>query len=184
MANEINVDSNDVSSRKVIDGASKGLGWLWWLLGLIVLGLLLLLLMANHNKNNQQTTNTTNTTPQTSLKSKFDQDVATVDRAFYFNADSTNLQDTTAANNSTAKVVAFYKANNGTKLVVNGSIYDGQPGASGNPLAEQRAQLIKQKLVDGGVNAADITITSTNTYNGQTDAAKADYARSVTIDAL
>ena len=176
--------SEDISSVKVASAANDK-SWIWWLLGLLLLGLILLLLWANHKRDTPQTTNANNANSQSSssLKSAFDRDVASTDRIVYFNPDTADLQDTMAATASIAKVVAFYQSNHGTKLVVNGSIFNGQPGDSGNPLAQQRGQLIKQKLVDGGIGANDVTITSINTYQGNTDAAKADYARSVTIEA-
>ena len=179
-------------SRRVTqaDGSNKSKkGLLWFLLGLLVLLCLLAALLSFLHNRNQTSSNDnvgtvrSNTDNTSSIKSNYDRTVAMTDRTFYFNPDVVDEQNPAQVDNGVTKIAAFYKANKGTKLDVNGSVFDGQTGNAGNPLAMQRATLIKQKLVSAGVDANDIQATAVNTYTGQTDAAKAEYARSVTVEA-
>ncbi len=179
-AYESTVSNSDDSHKKRL---------LWILLALLVLlGLIAFLVSANKSDSDstaapKTSSSSSNSQATSSLATKFQQSVAESDRTFFFNPDVTDEQDATQVDSGIAKIVAFYKANDGTKLTVNGSVFDGQAGDNGEPLAQQRAQLIQQKLVAGGVKSTDLQTTAVNAYTGQTDAAKAEYARSVTVTA-
>lgn len=177
-------------NRETVPTERRRGGLLWPLIILLILLLLLWFVIsrlvhhATNTSNSSSTTSSqTNSNQQQSYKAKFEAAVPADQRTIYFVADSANLQDQAAADAALTKIADFAKANPQAKIVVNGSVFDGQPGQQGQPLAQQRAQDIKQQLVAKGVNAANVSVTAVNTYQGNTDAAKADYARSVTIDA-
>lgn len=104
-------------------------------------------------------------------------------RTVYYNADTAVQENPSATDANLDEITAYYKSNEGTELLINGSVFTNNTEEEGNPLALQRANQIKQELLDRGVAEEDISITAGNTYEGNDDAARARYARSVTINA-
>lgn len=183
-------DIYDPSETQTVDNNKHKRRGLWWLLALLILlGLIAFLITMLHKDSDDNTatsgsnTSTSQTSAQTkaSLKSQFETTVAANQRTILFNPDTATIQDQASTDAALTKIAAFYKANPQAQFVVNGSIYNGQPGDQNEQLATQRAQLVKQQLVQQGVKDANVAVTAVNTYTGNTDAAQAEYARSVTI---
>lgn len=126
---------------------------------------------------------TTATQQESSIKARLENQFDARSRTFLFKADTAALQDEAATTAILGAIAEFYKANEGTKLVVNGSIFDDIKADSTSALAKNRAELIKQRLVARGVPAADVTVSAVDNYEGKDDAARAEYARSVVITA-
>jgi outer membrane protein OmpA-like peptidoglycan-associated protein len=118
------------------------------------------------------------------LTSKFEAQYDLRSRTVLFKPGTTTLENedlTTAVGRSIAE---FYKANKDVKFVVNGSVLDTDETGAANTLAKQRAELVKQRLVSQGIDAAVISVTTTDTYKGKDNKARAEYERSVVISAL
>lgn len=179
-------DATETNSSK-----KRRSGIIWWVIALLVLlGLVGYLLTRSnsddkteHARNKSSSSQSSTASSQQSLKSQFETAIPKDQRTILFIADTTNPENPAAADAALTKVADFYKAHDSLQLVVNGSIFNGQPGDRNEQLAQERAQQVKQQLMDKGVNGGHIVVTAKNTYKGNTDAAKAEYARSVTIDA-
>lgn len=180
-------DENPNRSRK----------WLWILLPLLLLGLLLFFLLDSMNDkegdtrttdqantSEQGTANTEQTTGFDELQSQFNSQFAADERTIYFTADSVELEDETEAMTKVDALAAFAQSNPEAKLQVNGSIFDGDEADSTSNLAKQRAELVKDMLVEKGVRENMITVSTKNNYEGQDEAARAKYARSVTVSVV
>lgn len=193
-----NTRLNDpVTGNEDRDRRKKGAGWLWLLLPLLLIPLLLWYFMnmnkddannqANSNQNNTSQNGTNGGAASSSLpeiESKFNAEIKKEDRSVYFTADSTEFEDEAASMTKLDAIAAFVKENPEAKIQANGSIFDTDEINSSSALAMQRAELVKNLLVEKGVSADAITTSATDNYEGQDDAARAMYARSVSIKAV
>ncbi len=188
------MDNNDrtASSESKRNGGKK------WLIPLLLLALVLLALLGwSLSKDSDSTkTNTTSTAPkadtsqqvkkterEASAEFKFESQFDKQSRTIPFKADAATLDNDAATAAVLGAIAQFYKANAGTKLTVNGSIFEGNKADSASALAKDRAELVKQRLVERGIAAADITVSTVDNYEGKDETARAEYARSVLITA-
>lgn len=190
------MNDNDTEFHETDDGRKKnGLLWLWSLLALLLIPFLLWLLFfrsddpnnAGQNSNAGQSSQTAQEDARSennsgrSLKQRYEQQFNVDARTVLFNADSAVVQDETVVNAKLDAIAAFAKANSDAKFQVNGSIFDDNEVDSGSTLAKERAELIKSRLVEKGVNPANISVSTIDNYEGRDEAARAAYARSVVV---
>lgn len=190
---EIVTENYDDRPRK-----KKGPAWLWLLLPLLLLALLAYYLLNNDTDDATNRSTSNNETSQQNgaetgadtsasfaqLESDYNAKFNAEARALYFNPDTTEYQDEAASMAKLEAIAAFVKDNPSAKLQANGSIFDDDQVDSNSTLAKQRAELVKQELIENGVSADKITVSTIDNYEGQDDEARAFYARSVTVTVI